>query len=129
MGILSPFLATSQTTVSGKVTDAETGDPIPFANVLLIGTDAGAATDFEGYFSISTDAVADSIRVSYVGYEPISKLIQRGQEQTINFQLLPMAYGLSEFVFQAGENPAYPIMRQVVANKAAHDKRNLSAYE
>jgi hypothetical protein len=129
MGFLIPFWAVSQTTVSGKVTDAETGDPIPFANVLLVGTEAGAATDFEGYFSITTDAAADSIRVSYVGYGPLSKLLQRGEEQTVNFQLLPTAYGLSEFVFQAGENPAYPIMRQVVANKAKHDKRNLKAYE
>jgi hypothetical protein len=129
MGFLFPFWAASQTTVSGKVNDAETGDPIPFANVLLVGTEAGAATDFEGYFSITTDATADSIRVSYVGYGPLSKLLQRGEEQTVNFQLLPTAYGLSEFVFQAGENPAYPIMRQVVANKAKHDKRNLKAYE
>ena len=129
MGILFPFLAISQTTVSGKVTDAETGDPIPFANVLLVGTEVGAATDFEGYFSISTDALADSIKVSYMGYEPMAKPLQRGEEQTVNFQLLPTAYGLSEFVFQAGENPAYPIMRQVVANKAKHDKRSLTAYE
>lgn len=129
MGFLFPFWAASQTTVSGKVNDAETGDPIPFANVLLVGTEAGAATDFEGYFSITTDATADSIRASYVGYGPLSKPIQRGEEQTVNFQLLPTAYGLSEFVFQAGENPAYPIMRQVVANKAKHDKRNLKAYE
>jgi hypothetical protein len=129
MGILSPFLATSQTTVSGKVTDAETGDPIPFANVIFLGTDVGTATDFEGYFSLSTDALADSIRVSYMGYEPLSKPLQRGEEQAVNFRLLPTAYGLTEFVFQAGENPAYPIMRQVIANKAKHDKRSLSAYE
>lgn len=129
MGFLIPFWAVSQTAVSGKVTDAETGDPIPFANVLLVGTEAGAATDFEGYFSITTDATADSIRASYVGYEPLLKPLQRGEEQTVNFQLLPTAYGLSEFVFQAGENPAYPIMRQVIANKAKHDKRNLKAYE
>src|SRR5690606_1146699 len=123
------FLAISQTTVSGKVTDAETGDPIPFANVLLVGTDVGTATDFEGYFSLSTDASTDSIKVSYVGYDPVSRSIKRGEEQTINFQLLPTAYGLSEFVFQAGENPAYPIMRRVIANKAKHDKRSLTAYE
>lgn len=129
MGMLSPFFALSQTVVSGKVTDAETGDPIPFANVLLLGTEVGAATDFEGYFYLATEHSPDSVRVSYVGYEPMTRAIRQGETQSLNFQLLPTAYGLSEFVFQAGENPAYPIIRQVVANKHRHDKRSLKAYE
>src|SRR5690554_6699051 len=129
MGMLSPFFALSQTVVSGKVTDAETGDPIPFANVLLLGTEVGAATDFEGYFYLATEHSPDSVRVSYVGYEPMTRAIRQGETQSLNFQLLPTAYGLIEIVFQAGENPAYPIIRQVVANKHRHDKRSLKAYE
>lgn len=129
LGGLFPLLATSQTTLSGKVTDRETGDPVPFANVVILGTDLGTATDFEGHFSLAFDTQADSIRVSYLGYAPISKVLPGGREQRVNFQLLTTAYPLSEFVFEAGENPAYPILRKVVLNKHRHDQRQLKGYE
>jgi hypothetical protein len=129
VGFFCQSLAWSQTTVVGKVTDAETGDPIPFANVIVPGIDVGTATDFEGNFKLSFQDAADSIKASYVGYEYMVKSLTDETEQVINFQLFPTAYGLSEFVFEAGENPAYPILRKVVANKEKFDKRGLKAYE
>src|SRR5690606_31877123 len=129
VGLFCQSLAWSQTTVKGKVTDAETGDPIPFANVVVLGIDMGTATDFEGNFNLSFQFPADSMKASYVGYEYMVKSLTDEAEQVINFQLFPTAYGLNEFVFEAGENPAYPILRKVVANKAKFDKRGLKAYE
>jgi hypothetical protein len=37
--------------IAGIVTDAETGEPLPGANVLIEGTALGAATNADGYFS------------------------------------------------------------------------------
>ena len=48
-------------TIQGKVTDAGSGDPIPFVNVYLKGTQAGATTDFDGNYSFKTDLKGDSI--------------------------------------------------------------------
>ena len=36
--------------VTGRITDAETGEPLPGANVLLKETNIGASTDLEGYY-------------------------------------------------------------------------------
>src|SRR5690606_30137666 len=129
IGFICQSLAWSQTTVTGKITDAETGDPIPFANVIILGIDGGTATDFEGNFLFSFQGRADSIKASYVGYGSMIKGLAKDSEQVVNFQLFPTAVGLSEFVFEAGENPAYPILRNVVANKEKFDKRGLNAYE
>ena len=38
--------------VSGIIRDAETGDPLIGANVLIVGTSLGAATDMEGKYQI-----------------------------------------------------------------------------
>ncbi|MDA3860599.1 MAG: carboxypeptidase-like regulatory domain-containing protein, partial [Melioribacteraceae bacterium] len=38
--------------ISGRITDATTGEPLPFANIILMGTTMGAASDFDGYFNI-----------------------------------------------------------------------------
>lgn len=121
----------SQTVLEGKVTDAETGDPIPFASVYFLGTTIGVATDFDGFYKIEGDAKTDTLVVSYIGYETKKKLYQKGISQVIDFQLKPEATSLGDFVVTAGkvENPAWEIIRQVIDNKGNNDKRRLDAYE
>lgn len=124
-----PAALHAQTVVKGKVTDAHSGDPIPFANVIFAGTTHGSTTDFDGNFIVRTSTNADSLVVSYLGYRTRTKKVERGVTQTINFQLEEEVTALQEIVFLAGENPAFEILRNVVRNKPNNDKRKLSAYE
>ena len=121
----------AQTVIKGKVTDAESGDPIPFASVVIKGTSVGSPTDFDGFYTIEGDAASDTLLVSFIGYETKYKVYQKGITQTINFQLTPEAKGLDDFVVFAREeeNPAFAIMRSVIDNKRTNDKRTLDAYE
>ncbi|UZD23516.1 DUF5686 family protein [Algoriphagus halophytocola] len=119
----------AQFIVKGKVTDSETGDPIPFASVILKGTTTGISTDFEGYYQIEARSLTDSISAAYLGYISASKLLQNVAEQTVNFQLKPSDFEMEAFVFEAGENPAFEIIRRAVDRKKDFDKRSLSAYE
>lgn len=114
--------------LTGRVTDAATGDPIPFANVVFKGLGTGATTDFDGNFKIRTNRQADSVVASYVGYKSKTKAIS-GTNGVINFQLEEDVTNLPEVVVKAGENPAFEVLRAVVRNKDRNDKRNLSAYE
>lgn len=124
------FWANAQETiVQGKVTDAASGDPIPFANVVFKGTSIGATTDFDGNFLIKTQNPTDSVVASYIGYKSRSKVVKRGEQQIINFQLTEDVTNLQEVIVKAGENPAFEILRQVVRNKNNNDKRKLTAYE
>ncbi|GIV35933.1 MAG: membrane protein [Cyclobacteriaceae bacterium] len=124
------FLAEAQPTViRGKVTDAASGDPLPFVNIVFKGTSIGTTTDFDGNYQITTNHPADSLLASYIGYKPRTKYVQKGQEQIIHFQLEEEITRLRDIVIVAGENPAFPIMRKVIKNKERNDKRSLSAYE
>ncbi|THH41466.1 SusC/RagA family TonB-linked outer membrane protein [Neolewinella litorea] len=60
--------ALAQTTVSGTITDADNGDPLIGASVLVTGTSTGTVTDFDGNFSLNVPAGAESLTVSYTGY-------------------------------------------------------------
>jgi hypothetical protein len=119
----------AQYTIKGKITDAQTGDPIPFASVLLKGTTIGISTDFEGNYLITARAISDSIQVSYLGYFSGTKPLSKETQQTVNFQLKPSDFELSTFVFEAGENPAFEIIRRAVDRRKDFDKRSLKAYE
>ncbi len=68
--LLCAFSATAQTgSVKGKITDAETGEPLIGANVVIIHSKLGAATDISGEYVIKNIPPGTySIKVSYVGY-------------------------------------------------------------
>lgn len=67
-------VAVAQTGVgklSGKIIDSDTKEPLIGANILIMGTNAGAATDLSGeYFILNITPGTYSVRVSYVGYAP-----------------------------------------------------------
>ncbi len=83
-------------TVTGKVTDAQSGDVIPGVSVLLRGSTKGAVTDASGVYSI---AVPDSKAVlvfSYVGYA--TQEVTVGNQTTVNVKLSSDARALNEIV-------------------------------
>lgn len=92
------FVNAQQITVSGLVTDAETGAPIPGANVIEKGTTNGTFTDFDGNYTIelSTDAI---LAISYIGYQ--AKEISVSNQTTINISLAISASELDEVVVVA----------------------------
>ena len=58
-------------TIRGKVVDATTNEPIPFASVVIWNTTTGAMTDFDGNFMFTgLQPGFVEVRVSYVGYKP-----------------------------------------------------------
>lgn len=127
--LLVSKLFAQETKISGKVTDAASGDPVPFANVYFNGTTIGTTTNFEGNYSLVSHSPSDSLLTSNVGYKTKSKPVIKGAAQVINIQLDVDIINLQEVVIMAGENPAWDILRKVVKNKNRNDKRQLTAYE
>ncbi len=118
-----------ETIVKGKITDVNSGDPIPYVNVIFGGTTTGITSDFDGNYELRTSEPVDTIVVSYIGYKVRKKAITAGISQIVNIQLEEDVTTLQEIVFEAGENPAFEVLRRVVRNKKNNDKRKLLAYE
>jgi hypothetical protein len=117
-------------TIKGRVTDATTGDPIPFANIGVRATAAGTTTNFDGIYELTFTPPADSIVVTYVGYTSKARaIVPNVAQQVIDVQLSPGATQLREVRIFAGENPAYAVMRKIVARKKDNNADELSAYE
>lgn len=58
-------------TVSGRVNDAETGEPLPFVSILVAGTGRGGTSNADGFFAL-VDVPSDTATLvfSYLGYAP-----------------------------------------------------------
>ncbi|RMD99129.1 MAG: hypothetical protein D6814_06145, partial [Calditrichaeota bacterium] len=59
--------------IAGTVTDKETGEPLPGANVIIVGTTLGAATDINGnYVILNVPAGTYDVKASFIGYRDVT---------------------------------------------------------
>jgi hypothetical protein len=79
--------------IMGSVTDAETGESLCGADIIIEGTDLGATTDKEGNFIIpKIPAGRWRVTASYISYSPLTYddiQTTAGRTTTINFRLMP----------------------------------------
>ena len=94
--LLMPMSFFAQSTVSGIVTERDTGMPIPGANIVIRGTTTGTTTNFDGEYTLEGVNLDDVIVVSYIGFTP-QEIPYTGQE-TINVRLAPDTAILDEVV-------------------------------
>lgn len=117
------------TGIKGRVIHEYNEEPVPYANVLLKGTSRGTACDSLGRFQFTGTGKPDTIMVSAMGYleqqVPVSPLAG----QTLIIRLTPSEYNLAEVTIKPGENPAFEILRKVIANKKQNNPDELDAYE
>ncbi len=121
--------ASEKTIIKGIVSDAKTGDPIPYATVLLKGTTVGTITDNQGKYSIETKVPATQVEFSYLGYQTQSKSIFAGKEQIINIRLSLSVIALDEVTikpkrvgYKNKNNPAVDLIDKVIAHKSVNRK-------
>ncbi len=74
--------------VTGKITDANTGEALPGANVIIEGTSIGSSTDIDGNFKISNIAAGDiTLIVKFLGYETKKTDVNIAANSTINIDI------------------------------------------
>ena len=99
--MLLPGLALAQTgTLSGTITDGESGESLPGANVFVVELGSGSATDVDGLYTITDIGVGTyTIRVSFSGYKSVEQAytVSAGQN-TLDVALAPDYAGLEEVV-------------------------------
>jgi hypothetical protein len=128
--------AQSLTKVKGTIIDADTKEPLPFVNVSFKGANVGTTTDFDGNYYLETQWGTTTLQASFVGYKTLSKTVQIGKSQTINFSLKNEAITMEEIVIKADnkryknkDNPAVALIKNVIDHKDDNRLESLSFYE
>lgn len=112
--------------IAGKITDSNTGEPIPGANVLIEGTNIGAATDLNGeYFILNISPGIYSVKASIIGYKTV---IQTGVEVSIN-HTTNLHFELEETVLEFEESVIVTATRPLVEKDKTSTRHFVSAEE
>ncbi|MBT3216583.1 MAG: TonB-dependent receptor [Candidatus Marinimicrobia bacterium] len=91
-------------TISGSINDANNGDPLLGANVIIKETSQGASTDTDGHFTISRVNPGNyTLIVTYIGYQTLKNKLDLGDGETINVELTlePEAIQMETYVVTA----------------------------
>jgi outer membrane receptor protein involved in Fe transport len=104
------FIAFAGTTgkITGTVTDAKTGEALPFVNIIIEGTNLGAATDIDGnYVILNIPPGKYNVKAQYIGYQPVlveNASVSIDLTTTLDFTLSESAVELEEVVVQGSQD-------------------------
>ena len=119
-----------QTKIYGTVTDAVTGEYLPFAKIKFYDSKIGTLTDSLGRYMLETYYATDSIQVSFSGYLSQTIFIVRDKSQEINIKLETLTEEIEEVIVRPpDEFPSTILHKRVIRNKNINNKEKLDAYE
>ncbi len=121
--LLSQIIFAQGNAITGTVTDGASM-PIIGANVLVKGSSVGAATDFDGNYSITASA-GDVLVFSYIGFKPQEVTV--GSDQTINISLEEDSQSLDEVVVVAYGTSAKKDLTGAVSTVSSEELNNFPA--
>ncbi|MBW3469024.1 carboxypeptidase-like regulatory domain-containing protein [Arthrospiribacter ruber] len=96
--------------ISGKVIDAQTNEPLPFCNVFINNSTIATTTDFDGNYLLTDVPVGDfDLGFSFMGYEAIQKSasVKDGSKLTFNISLVPLDQELSDVEIKAKRDKSW----------------------
>lgn len=100
--ILPTIVLAQSGKIKGKVTDLTTGEALVGANVLVVGTSFGAATDINGEYTIlNLNAGTYEVKASYIGYQTITQTnvrVNTDLTTELNYQLPAEGISVGEVV-------------------------------
>ncbi|MEI9955004.1 MAG: carboxypeptidase-like regulatory domain-containing protein [Ferruginibacter sp.] len=93
--ICSSFVVFAQQSITVKVTDSKTGNPVTSASVVIKSSGKGASTNNDGVFTIQAKA-NDILEITSIGYKPI--MITVSNQILISVTLEPASVDLGDIV-------------------------------
>ena len=142
----SNISAQQTTSLSGVVVEADTGEPVPFAQIFFIkqtskgalATSIGTTSDMDGKFSISNTEGYCTVNIKSMGYKIEMYNLKPGQQKkNVKIKLETDVYGLEDIVvtpkrqkqkYKRKGNPAVELIKEVIAHKDSFTVKTADQY-
>lgn len=130
---LVSFTAFSQTRIGGEVLD-ESGNSLPFVNVIFLNSSEGTTTTEKGIFYLKSDKNYKTAEISYIGYETMVVPLKSGDNLNMKIVLKEASESLSEVMIYQGKtskknNPAIDILRKIWENRRKNGVKEFDQYQ
>lgn len=148
--LLCPNLADAQqrTEATGVVVDEQTGELLPFVQIVflkraadgktMVSSSVGTTSDMDGNFSIANTAGYTQLNFLMMGYKPYTLTLKAGQSrQGLKVKLTPDVYGLEDVIVKPKKektryhrtgNPAVELLKNVIAYRDSFSVRTEHHY-
>ena len=125
------FTAAAQSTrIRGRVTDARTGEPLPFVGVYFDGTTIGISTDLDGRYSLETRSRdAKVLTASLIGYENQSVSISPGTFSEVNFKLKEDIHQINAALVKPDDRYIKSILRKLDQARKRNNPDNAPSWQ
>ncbi len=107
--------------LNGTVYDKSNNSAVPYSNIYLKESKTGTISQNDGTFSLSVPKLPDTLIISAIGYEKRKIFLTAKNNRNLNIALTSSDFELSEIIIHPSENPAFRIMRNVIARKPKND--------
>ena len=114
-------------TVSGKVVDSKTKEPLAFVNIVINNSLYGGTTNIDGKFRLRSANTVRFLQLSYVGYEPLTYPVGLKTENLV-ITLTRTEIELTEVEIYPGINPAHRIIQHAIDNRDLNDPEKLNSF-
>lgn len=126
---ITSFTCIAQSTVvKGKIADADSGEPIPYANIVFKNTMIGTISDSTGYFQLTTREKFDRLLISAVGFFPQSVKVEAGTVNELNIALKEEVIDISEIKVSPDEGPIRALMGRIISAKVVNNPDKYSRF-
>ncbi|MFY0696759.1 MAG: TonB-dependent receptor [Balneola sp.] len=106
--------------IKGIITDAETGETLIGATVLITGTSFGTATGIDGDYEIDNIRPGEySVRITYIGFETVlltAIKVEAGEFTELDYKLKPKVLTSGEEIVVIGERPIFDVEKSTTSS-------------
>ncbi len=124
--ILMPFMASAQFSISGKITETNSGKSLSGAGISLAGSYISTQSDASGNYTLKNLKEGSyTLHITYLGYQTIEQHIQLNANSILNFQMNTNTLLADEVLVRATRASENSATTYSSLNKAELEKNNL----
>jgi hypothetical protein len=111
--------------LEGTIVDAQTGEALPAAHLIIKDTYTGTITNADGAFEITAPTLPVTLVARFIGYESVEVTVR--EQKTVIIQMQPAVVNMDAVIITE-EDPAVYIMEKVIESKQQW-RSNLNRYK
>jgi hypothetical protein len=113
-------------TLEGRIVDGKTGQPLPGAVIIEQASSRGTSSDGNGRFSLELTAGDHTLRLSYMGFQPVQQKIRLIESGYAEFEIFEESHSIGEVTI-TGEYADLPRAQMSMIRMETRKIRNLPA--